>query len=113
MDLHQRIYANAPFDLRRDGAVIVAAYVGSHSHGTYIPKEHESSIDDVDILGGVLPPVEHIVGLDEWQHWVEMIDELDVSFFSLRKMVALWLKCNPSVLGLLWMRPEDFIARSE
>ena len=113
MELDQRIYDNAPFDLRRDGAVIVAAYVGSHSHGTYIPKEDAAGIDDVDILGSVLPPVDLLVGLDEWQHWVEMIDELDVTFFSLRKLVALWLKSNPNVLGLLWMRPEDFIVRSE
>lgn len=110
-NLDKRIFDHAPFDLKTSAKIIVAAFVGSQSHGTWIPKE-DDGVDDVDIMGVVLPPVDRIIGLDGWDHWVQIIDELDVNFFALRKTVSLWLKSNPNVLGLLWMRDEDIIMRS-
>lgn len=110
-DLDNRIYEHAPFDLRREGKMIVAAYVGSQAHGTWIPKQ-DDGVDDVDIMGVLLPPVDRLIGLEGWEHWVQIVDELDINFFALRKTVALWLKSNPNVLGLLWMRDEDIILRS-
>lgn len=111
--LDRRILDAAPFQLGFDSRVIVAANVGSHSHGTYIPKDDAEGIDDVDILGAIMPPIDCIIGLNEFEHWTDFIDELDVTFYSFQKLVRLWLKSNPNVLGLLWMRDEDFIERSE
>lgn len=112
VSLDPRILENAPFSLTGDARIIVAATVGSQSHGTYIPKD-DGGIDDVDVLGAILPPVDRMIGLDGFDHWVQMIDELDLTFFSLKKMVSLWLKSNPNVLGLLWLRDEDYLIRSD
>lgn len=86
------------------GHVLALGVMGSLSHGTYV----EGHIDDVDYMGVVLPPAQHIIGLGQWQHWVHKKDEWDVVLYSLRKMVGLLLKANPNVVGLLWLRDEDY-----
>lgn len=95
---------------------IVLCYAGSHSHGTHIPAhENETdpmAVDDVDVLGAVIPAPRHIIGLGKWEHWVTKRDELDITVYSLEKLVRLWLKANPNVLGMLWLRDEDYILRT-
>lgn len=88
------------------------AYVGSHSHGTYVPPTDPDAIDDVDLMGVVLPPPRFVVGVDTFEHWVCQREELDIVVYSLHKFVGLLLKGNPNVLGLLWLRPEDYLLRS-
>lgn len=88
------------------------AYVGSHSHGTYVPPSDPDAIDDVDLMGIVLPPPRFVVGVDTFEHWVCQREELDIVVYSLHKFVGLLLKGNPNVLGLLWLRPEDYLLRS-
>ena len=95
------------FDLER--YTVCAAYMGSHSHNTYVPPDDPDSIDDVDILGVVVPPPARQFGLREWVHWTLQRDELDVVFYSLRKLVGLLLKSNPNVVGLLWLKPELYL----
>jgi len=90
---------------------IGAAYMGSHSHNTYVPKDDPDSIDDVDIMGVVIPPPRQSIGLREWEHWTIQKDELDAVFYSLRKLVGLLLKANPNVVGLLWLKPDLYIHR--
>src|SRR4051812_1133970 len=107
--LDSRILERFPFDLETESRLIVAAYVGSISHNTYVPKSDPDAIDDVDILGGILPPANRLIGLDTWEHWTLQFEELDVTVFSLSKLVRLWLKSNPNVLGLLWLRPEHYL----
>jgi predicted nucleotidyltransferase len=81
--------------------------VGSISHGT-----HGEVIDDVDYMGIVVPPVRHIIGLGQWEHWVYKQDEWDVVLYSAHKMVSLLLKSNPNVLGFLWLPDHLYAARS-
>jgi len=88
---------------------IGAAYMGSHSHNTYVPKDDPASIDDVDIMGVVVPPPARQIGLREWEHWTLQYEELDATFYSLRKFVGLLLKSNPNVVGLLWLRPDRYL----
>jgi predicted nucleotidyltransferase len=95
------------FDLAR--YTIGAAYMGSHSHNTYVPKDDPDSIDDVDIMGVVVPPPARQIGLREWEHWTEQFEELDATFYSLRKFIGLLLKCNPNVVGLLWLKPDLYL----
>lgn len=89
--------------------LILLAYVGSHSHGTYIPPEEKDSIDDTDFMGIVIPPAHLLLGLNTWDNWVWQFEELDVVLYSLPKAVKLLLKGNPNILGLLWLRREDYL----
>lgn len=82
-------------------------YVGSQSHGTYVPKDDPNSIDDVDVMGVVRVPPRYFAGLDTFEHWTRQHEELDIVVYSLHKFARLLLKGNPNVLGLLWLRPED------
>ena len=49
--------------------LVVLALMGSHSHGTYLPPEDANAIDDIDLMGFVVPPIEYHLGLARWQHW--------------------------------------------
>ncbi|HET8712320.1 MAG TPA: nucleotidyltransferase domain-containing protein [Gemmatimonadales bacterium] len=78
--------------------LIVLGLMGSHSHGTYIPPE-EPEIDDVDLMGFLVPPLQYHIGLPRWEHWRLQVDELDVVIYSLDKAVRLLLKSNPNIVG--------------
>lgn len=97
-----------PFKLTMDN-LLVLAHVGSKSHGTYVPPDDPEAIDDIDYMGVVIPPVEYVLGVEQWEGVNFMRDELDVVFYSLEKFVRLLMKNNPNVLGMLWMRMEDYI----
>lgn len=97
------------FSLREH--LIVLGMVGSHSHGTYFPPEDPGAIDDVDMMGFVVPPLAHHLGLPRWEHWTYKEDELDVVIYSIDKAVRLLLKSNPNIVGMLWLRDEDYIHR--
>lgn len=92
-----------------DPNLILLAHVGSASHNTYVPKSDPRSIDDVDYMGVVIPPIEYELGLESFEHWVWKEGELDVTLYSLDKFVRLLLKQNPNVLGLLWQRNQDYV----
>ncbi len=85
--------------------------MGSHSHGTYLPPEDPSAVDDVDLMGFVVPPLRYHLGLPRWQHWRIQVDELDVVIYSLDKAVRLLLKSNPNIVGLLWLRDNEYVHR--
>jgi len=89
--------------------LIVLALMGSHSHGTYIPPEEPDAIDDVDLMGFVVPPLAYHIGLPRWEHWRLQVDELDVVLYSLDKAVRLLLKSNPNIVGLLWLRADEYV----
>lgn len=88
------------------------AYVGSHSHGTYVPPTDPDAIDDVDLMGVIIPPRQYLLGLHAFEHWTMQREELDVVCYDLRKFVRLLIKGNPNVLGLLWLRDADYLVRS-
>ena len=108
-DIDKRIIEAFPsgFDLAKH--TVCLAKVGSASHNTYVPHDDPESIDDVDYLGVAIPSVQRTIGLSPWEHWTLQQDELDVVYFSLRKLVGLLLKSNPNVVGLLWLEPECYI----
>lgn len=89
--------------------LIVLGLMGSHSHGTYLPPEEPTAIDDIDYMGFVVPPLDYHLGLPRWEHWVKQVDELDIVLYSLEKAVRLLLKSNPNIVGLLWLRPQEYI----
>lgn len=91
--------------------LIVLALMGSHSHGTYLPPEEPNAVDDVDLMGFVVPPLPFHIGLPRWEHWRLQADELDVVIYSLDKAVRLLLKSNPNIVGLLWLRDDEYVHR--
>jgi hypothetical protein len=92
--------------------LVVLGLMGSHSHGTYLPPEEPNAVDDIDLMGFVVPPIEYHLGIPRWQHWTLQVDELDVVLYSLEKAVRLLLKSNPNIVGLLWLRDEEYLFRS-
>ncbi len=91
--------------------LVVLGLMGSHSHGTYLPPAEPNAIDDIDLMGFVVPPPEFHLGLPRWQHWRLQVEELDVVLYSLEKAVRLLLKSNPNIVGMLWLREEEYLHR--
>ena len=100
-----------PFQLQRQHLVGLA-FVGSHSHGTYVPPADPDAIDDVDFMGVVIPPKELLLGLQDFEHWTDRWDELDVVLYGFQKFVRLLSNGNPNVLGLLWLREQDYLLKA-
>lgn len=99
-------------DFPWDDALLCLGYVGSQSHGTYVPPTDPDAIDDVDLMGVLLAPRRYVLGLDDFEHWTRQHEELDVVAYSFHKFVGLLLKGNPNVLGLLWLRESEYLKRS-
>lgn len=97
------------FDLEEQ--LICLATMGSRSHGLYVPPEEPMGTDDLDVMAIYIPPVAFELGLRRVEHWQPGPDDdgNDVIGYSLRKLVSLMLKSNPNVLGLLWLRPADYL----
>lgn len=83
------------------------------AHGMFEPSSNPNSIDDKDVMGVVLNPIEDYFGLAQTlgKRGVheKFIGEWDVVAYEIRKYVSLLEKSNPNVLGLLWLRPEYYI----
>ncbi len=77
--------------------LILLGYRGSIAHGTYRPQEHPNSIDDKDIMGVFIPPLEHYFGLDKHDHHERFIHEWDSVCYEICKYVSLLMKSNPNV----------------
>lgn len=93
--------------------LVVLGLMGSHSHGTYLPPEEPNAVDDIDLMGFVVPPLRFHLGLERWQHWTLQVDELDVVLYSLEKATRLLLKSNPNIVGLLWLRDDEYVHRGK
>src|SRR5687767_1166020 len=98
-----------------DGTILLA-YRGSIAHGMYVPKSDPESIDDVDLIGFVIPEAKYYIGLSEWgsrgtqDYWR---GQHDYVFYELRKAVSLLLRGNPNVVSVLWLRPEHYLFLSD
>lgn len=97
---------------RIPSGTFLLGYMGSHSHGTYIPKTDPNSIDDIDLMGICVPPIECYIGLQEFEQKIHQEDEWDIVTYEARKYFRLLLKSNPNVMGLLWLREQDYVYRS-
>ena len=112
-DLDPRLARQLAPQLDAGGRLLGLGYAGSISHNTHVPSRDPASIDDVDLLGVLLPGPRDLLGLDRWEHAVLQEDELDVTVFALAKLVRLLLGGNPNVMPLLWLRPEHYLVRTE
>jgi predicted nucleotidyltransferase len=98
---------------------ILLGYVGSISHGTYVPKADPNHIDDKDIMGMCVLPKSGYLGTGQFpslkgKKWSNeqqevMKDEWDCVVYEARKYIKLLLKQNPNVMSLLWLQEKDYI----
>ena len=83
--------------------LISLCWRGSVAHGMYVPKSDPDSIDDKDVMGIYVGPLEHYLGFGREDVYEKWEGEWDCVFYELRKFIGLLLNCNPNVLSLLWL----------
>jgi len=78
----------------------------------YVPSTDPGSIDDKDVMGVCVPPLEYYYGLKQYgsRGTVEVKqEEWDIVVYEARKMISMMAKGNPNVLMCLWLEPEHVI----
>lgn len=98
------------FDIEK--FTILAGYMGSHSHGTYIPPK-KGGIDDKDIMGICIPPKQYYIGMDNFEQLDCWEEEYDIVIYEFKKFMNLLLKNNPNVMGLLWINENLYVKRTK
>ena len=99
-------------ELLPDGLILLG-YRGSIAHNMYVAQRDVDSIDDKDIMGVYVAPIEHYLGLGRSEVKERFIQEWDAVSYEVRKFVGLLLKCNPNVLSLLWVPERHLIYQHE
>ena len=89
--------------------MIFLGYRGSIAHGTYAPSSDPNSIDDKDLMGVFVAPVEHYLGFGRRETYEKWMGEWDTVSYELRKYVRLLLKSNPTLLSMLWLKNEHVL----
>jgi len=92
--------------------LISLCWRGSVAHGMYVPQSDPDSIDDKDVMGVYIAPLEHYLGFGRKDVYEQWEGEWDCVFYELRKFIGLLLNCNPNVLSLLWLKPNGIIYES-
>jgi hypothetical protein len=105
-DAAKALWADTPFDI--DQHLILAGYRGSVSHGTFVPSTDPHSTDDIDLLGIVVPPIDYLLGVRDWEHAEAIKGEWDTVVYSYQKFISLLCNQNPNVLCLLYLKPEHY-----
>lgn len=89
--------------------LILLGYRGSHAHGTFIPSSDPKSIDDIDLLGVFVAPIEHYLGFGRRETYDTFVKEWDAVSYELRKFIQMLLNSNPNVITFLWNDESDFL----
>ena len=89
--------------------LIYLGWRGSVAHGMYVPSDDPDSIDDKDVMGVYVNPVEHYLGFGRADVIEKWEGQYDCVFYEVRKLVSLLLNCNPNVLSLLWLKDNSII----
>jgi len=91
---------------------VLLGYRGSIAHGMYIPSSDPDSIDDKDIMGVCIPPLNNYLGFAHFEQKEKQYKEWDSVVYEIRKYFRLLLKSNPNVMSLLWLPRELYIKRT-
>lgn len=90
--------------------IVLCVNMGSISHGTHNPDPE--SIDDIDIMGVVIPPEDYYIGLKSFgSRGTKEIKagRYDIVLYEMKKFIGLLSKGNPNVVGALFLRPEYYL----
>src|SRR6266566_7478436 len=97
--------------LEPEGCVLLG-WRGSVAHGIYLDPNDPNSVDDRDLMGIVIAPLDCYFGLKDWgsRGTKEIkIGDWDVVHYEIRKMFSLLLQGNPNVVSLLWLPSELYL----
>lgn len=78
---------------------------GSYSYGTNVPTS------DVDVRGCAMNSASEIVGLSNFEQFVET--NTDTTVYAFNKLIGLLLNCNPNTIEMLGCKPEHYIYMTE
>lgn len=95
------------YELLPDGLILLG-YRGSIAHNMYVPQSNPKGVDDKDIMGVYVAPIENYIGFGRKDVKEKFINEWDAVSYEVRKFISLLLKCNPNVLSMLWV-PEQYL----
>lgn len=93
--------------------LILLGFRGSIAHEMYIPQEDPNSIDDKDVMGVFINPLDHYFGTRVKEHHESFVKEWDCVSYEIKKFVLLLGKANPNVISLLWVEPKHYILMME
>src|SRR6185436_16125423 len=93
--------------------LILLGYRGSIAHNMFVPQNYPDSIDDKDLMGVYIAPIEHYLGFGRDEVKEAFIKEWDTVSYEIRKFIGLLLKCNPNVLSMLWIDEQHIIYEHE
>lgn len=104
---------------------ILSAYRGSVAHGMYVPNVDPNSVDDIDLIGIHMAPIDLYLGLLKNKQDVdksygkyletveEFVGEYDLVCYEFKKMMLLLIKSNPNVLSILALEDEHYLHMTE
>lgn len=100
-------WPDTPFPLLRHAILIGKR--GSEAHGTYTPPANPDSIDDRDIMGVCIPPLDFYYGTRRWDGADAIKGCWDVVLYGVQKFISLLCQQNPNLLCMLWLHPDDYL----
>lgn len=103
---YKKIIEGKEYDFLRNNPILKNNLVflvvyGSHAFGTNI------ATSDLDIRGVVLERDTDILGITEFEQYVD--NDTDTVIYSLSKFLKLAKECNPSILEMLFCKPEHYL----
>ena len=107
----KEVFQHEPY-VRYFEKTILEGIRGSQAHGTYVPQ-HPDSVDDEDLMGVVVMPIEYYCGLNHFEVQEIKFKKYDCVFYDIRKYISLLLKQNPNVVMLLWLQEHYYTKRTE
>lgn len=121
---HDRLFSGLTPEQKQDlvpNNLIFLGYRGSIAHGTYVPQEDPDSIDDKDLMGVFVGPLEHYIGLSRARKpdgersdvHERFINEFDAVSYEIRKFINLLLKGNPNIFSVLWLPEKHVLFQNE
>ena len=81
--------------------IIFLTLGGSHAYGM------DTETSDVDIRGCTMNNASEIVGLSNFEQFINT--ETDTTVYSFNKLIPLLLNCNPNTIEMLGCKPEHYI----
>jgi predicted nucleotidyltransferase len=89
-------------------ATILMVRHGSQAYGTSTPES------DLDVKGVAVPPQRYFTGfLNRFEQAEQKATEdpegIDLTIFDIRKFCQLAADCNPNIIEVLWVDPEDIL----
>lgn len=101
-------------------STILLGFRGSIAHGMYLDPSRVCGVDDKDIIGIYVAPLNTYIGLDKYNYsnkdelnprgaYEVKIKEWDAVHYEVIKFVKLLLQANPNVLMMLWLDERHYI----